>query len=179
MLTALAVLTAALWQPMRPLYARLRKDWMLLSFALYGITLRAAHMEDYPSTKCPFEIVAHLILAAGAWVYLRRARPSSDEESEIAPPRRVLPLLIAMTLAILVVTTGAGIICASTDWPPEYRHTTLTWQSEVFFADVYWVGVAAIVLIPALLTLLPRPDGPSAPKVTASLGAIFPSPHVG
>jgi hypothetical protein len=152
-LTALAVLIVAAWRPLRPIYSRMRQDWTLLSFGLYGATMVAVSytFEDYPSARYAFMFVSLLILAAGAWVYMRSARAPGPA----SPWRRALALLAAMVLAMILGAAGKGIIYASPDWP--YPHS-FTWRSEALHAVLLWGWVLVVVLAPALLTLLPRPQ---------------------
>jgi hypothetical protein len=152
-LTALGLLIVAALRPLRPLYARIRQDWTLLSFGLYGATLLAVSytFEDYPSARYPFMVVSLFVLAAGAWVYMRGGRASG----RVALSRRALPLFAAMVLAAIVGAMGKAVIYASPDWP--YPHS-FTWRSEAFHAVLLWGWVVAVVVAPTSLTLLPRPD---------------------
>ncbi|MDY7078710.1 MAG: hypothetical protein SXV54_17490 [Chloroflexota bacterium] len=149
-LTALAVLIIAAWRPLRPLYVRMRDDWTLLSFGLYGATLVAAFdtFEDYPSARWPYTIVMLLILATGALVYLRSTHPR----------QRALALFVAMALSMAVGAAGKAIIHASPLGHRPYR--TFTWQTEALSAVFQWGWLGVIVLSPALLGLLPRPAKP-------------------
>jgi hypothetical protein len=149
-MAALTVLVAAACRPLRPLYWRLRDDWTLLSFGLYGAALMAVFMafEDYPHPQKQLYIfVALLILAAGAWVYLRSAHLW----------QRSLALFAAITLSMAVAATGKAILYANPLlWPREARG--FTWQSEVLCTVFLWGWLVAVVMVPALLGLLPHPD---------------------
>jgi len=149
-LAVFAVLIIAVWRPLRPLYVRMRDDWTLLSFGLYGATLVAASVtfEDYPSARWPYTIVMLLILATGALVYLRSARPR----------QRGLALFVAMALSMAVGAAGKAIIYAGPLWHRPYR--TFTWQTEALSAVFLWGWLGVIVLAPTLLGLLPRPAKP-------------------
>ena len=152
-IAAFTVLMAATWRPLRPFYLRLRDDWTLLSFGLYGATVMAVLMalEDYPHPhKQPYIFVASLILAAGAWVYLRSAPLW----------RRALALFAAITLSMAVAATGRAILYANPLlWPPAAPRS-FTWQSEVLCTVFGWGWLVAVVMAPALLRLLPHPDKP-------------------
>lgn len=141
------VLIAAVWRPLRPFYRRIRDDWTLLSFGLYGATLVGLLLtfDDYPYNE-PYTVVASLILAAGAWVYLRSAHPW----------QRFLALFAGVTLSMAVAATGKGVIYIY-HWPGR-RH--FTWQTEVLGTVILWGWLVVMILIPALLTLLPRPNKP-------------------
>jgi hypothetical protein len=151
-IAAFAVLIAAACRPLRPFYWRLRDDWTLLSFGLYGATVMAVNMvfEDYPHPhKQLYIFVASLILVAGAWVYLRSAHLW----------QRSLSLFAGMTLAMAVAATGKAILYANPLlWPRAARG--FTWQSEVLCTVFLWGWLVAVVMAPALLELLPHPDEP-------------------
>ena len=79
--------------PLRPFYQRLRRDWTLLSFLLYGSTLFVLvfAFDDYINEE-PYKIAAMLLLVAGGWLYLRSARPW----------QRLLALSAGLTLGMTV-----------------------------------------------------------------------------
>jgi hypothetical protein len=137
------VLISVGWRPLRPFYWRIRDDWTLLSFGLYGATLTGLLItfDDYPYDK-PYVIVASLILAACGWAYLRSAHTW----------RRLLALFAGITLSMAVAATGKGIIYTR-HWP---GRRLFTWQTEVGGTVVLWGWLVVMILIPALLTLLPR-----------------------
>jgi hypothetical protein len=150
-IAAFTVLIAAACRPLRPFYWRLRDDWTLLSFGLYGATVMAVNMafEDYPYPKQLYIFVALLILAAGAWVYLRSAHLW----------QRALALFGGITLSMAVAATGRAILYANPLlWPPAARG--YTWQSEALCTVFLWGWLVAVVMAPALLELLPHPDEP-------------------
>ena len=150
-IAAFTVLIAAACRPLRPFYLRLRDDWTLLSFGLYGAMVMAVHMalEDYPHPhKQLYIFVASLILAAGAWVYLRSAHLW----------QRSLALFAAITLSMAVAATGRAILYANPLlWPPAAPRS-FTWQSEALCTVFSWGWLVAVVMAPALLSLLPHPD---------------------
>jgi hypothetical protein len=149
-IAAFTVLIAAACRPLRPFYLRLRDDWTLLSFGLYGAAAMAVNMafEDYPHPHRQLYIfVASLILVAGAWVYLRSAHLW----------QRALSLFAGITLSMAVAATGKAILYANPLlWPRAARG--FTWQSEVLCTVFLWGWVVAVVMAPALLELLPHPD---------------------
>ena len=151
-IAAFAVLIAATWRPLRPFYLRIRDDWTLLSFGLYGATVMAVHMafDDYPHPhKQLYIFVASLILVAGAWVYLRSAHLW----------QRALALFCGITLSMAVAATGKAILYANPLlWHPAAH--SFTWQSEVLCTVFLWGWLVAVVMAPTLLELLPHPDEP-------------------
>lgn len=140
----LAVAAAGLLGPLRPLYARLRTDWTLLSFALYGATLVMVIItfDDYANDE-PYILLTTLLLAAGGWAYLRSSRPW----------QRWLSLLLGVALATAAAATGKAILYASPDWPGS-RY--FTWQTEAMSTVVEGVWMLLVLTAPALLALLPR-----------------------
>jgi hypothetical protein len=68
--TLIIVLMARVSPPSRPFYWRIRRDWTLLSFALYGASLLALVLtfDDYPYDE-PYTIAGMLILAMGGWFH--------------------------------------------------------------------------------------------------------------
>jgi hypothetical protein len=151
-LTALGVLIVAAFRPLRPLYARMGDDWTLLSFGLYGATVMAVlyTFDDLPVARYPNwghvgTSASLIILAAGAWVYIRSGQPSR----EATAGRRALALFGAMALAMIAGAMGKAVIYASPNW-------LYTSQSAALRAGLVWGWVMVVVLAPALLMLLPR-----------------------
>lgn len=140
------VLIARLLPPLRPFYVRVRRDWTLLSFILYGATLFCllAGFDDYVGEE-PYQIMALLLLAGGGWVYLRSARPW----------RRIVALLGGLTLAMAVAAAGKVILRSSANWPYA-RH--VPWQPAAMSVIIMWGWLALVISAPALLNLLPRSD---------------------
>jgi hypothetical protein len=147
-ITACALLIIAAFRPLRPLFRRIRCDWTLLSFALYGASATAVFLtfEDYPPSKYPFTFLSSVILAVGAWAYLR---------FDGLGARRAWTLVAALIMVAAVGAAGKGVLYASPDWP--YPHS-FTWQSEALHGLLLWGWVMLAILAPAALSLLPRPE---------------------
>jgi len=141
----LVVLITRILLPLRPFYWRLRRDWTLLSFSLYGTTLFALlfTFDDYVGEE-PYQIVGMLLLAAGGWFYLRSAHPW----------QRFLALFTGLTSAMGVAATGKAILYARPSWPHSHL---FTWQTEAMSTVIMWGWLALAILAPGLLGLLPRP----------------------
>jgi hypothetical protein len=146
--TFFIVLMTGILPPLRPFYRRIRRDWTLLPFGLYGATLFALLItfDDYPNEE-PYLIAALLSLAAGGWFYLRGDRPW----------QRVLALFAGLTLAMAVAATGKAILYSSADWPYP-RLGRFTWQSEATSTIIMWGWLVVNIFAPSLLNLLPPAD---------------------
>jgi hypothetical protein len=146
-LVPIFLLFVALIPRFRPFYQRIREDWTLLAFILYGTAPFALVLtfDDYQNEE-PYKFLAFLILAAGAWFYLR---------SNISS-RRFWSLFIALALSMFTAAVGKAILYAG-PWPrPKY----FTWQTEMASTLIMWAWLALIMLMPLALNLLPRSDHP-------------------
>lgn len=140
----LIVLIAAVWHPLRPFFARVRRDWTLASFILYGAALGMLFLtfDDYAYEE-PYTIAAILVLAVGAWVYLHSA----------SSRRRILALIAGVTLAMTVVAMGKVLIRPIQSWPPDILR--FPWQNSVISTAIDWGWIMVVICAPALLSLLP------------------------
>jgi len=138
------ILITGLLPPLRPFYWRLRQDWTLLSFLLYGATLFALLItfDDYNNEE-PYAIMAMLLLAVGGWFYLRSN----------SPWQRLLSLLTGLTLAMVTAAAGKAILYSSPTWPYP-RH--FTWQTEAMSTIIIWGWLVLIIVAPILMKSLPR-----------------------
>lgn len=129
----------------RPFHNRLRNDWTLIAFILYGVTPLALlfTLNEYKNQE-PYMFLALLILAAGAWLYLR-----SDE-----PWNRFFRLQGAMWLSMLVAAIGKAVLVESS-FPGVLDDS---WQTEFMSTVVTWMWLALIMFIPPAINLLPRPN---------------------
>lgn len=140
------VLTAWILPPLRPFYWRLRRDWTLLSFILYGAALFALVLtfDDYVNEE-PYKIASMLLLAGGGWLYLRSAYSW----------QRFLALFTGLTLAMIVAAVGKAILYSSPNWPYP-RH--FTWYTESMGTVIMGGWLVVAIFSPALLLLLPRSE---------------------
>ena len=149
LLVLLLVLMFWLIPKFRPFYQRIRNDWTLFSFVLYGTAPFALVLsfDDYQNEE-PYLFLSFLILAVGGWFYLRYN----------VPWKRFWSLFIGLALSMFTAAIGKAILYAG-PWPrPKY----FTWQTEMLSTIVMWMWLALIMLIPLTLTLLPR--SANAPK---------------
>jgi hypothetical protein len=137
MLAALGIIVGlcALVPPLRPFYQRLRGDWTLAPFLLYGgaLVMFLIDFDDYQH-ELPAVLLCMLWLAGGAWAYLHGTRPW----------QRLAALLAGATLAMATMGVGKWLIVPLQDWP--FWFTNHTPESERWFE--------ALRAIPAWLTML-------------------------
>lgn len=147
LITAAFLLIAA-WVPrFRPFYRRLRDDWTLLPFMLYGTVpfVLVITFEGYVNDE-PFFFLSLLLLALGGWFYLR-----NDE-----PLKRFVSLHVGLALSMLTAAVGKAVLFKES-WPQVFD---LTWKNEMIYTLVTWVWLAVIMLIPLAIKLLPRSVNP-------------------
>jgi len=146
LLIVLLLLVTGLSRRLRPFYQRLRNDWTLLSFILYGTAPFALVLsfDDYQNQE-PYLFFSFLILAVGGWFYLRNK----------SIWKRFWSLFMGLALSMFVAAIGKGILYAG-PWPrPKY----FTWQTEMLSTIIMWMWLALIMLLPLAINLLPRSEG--------------------
>ena len=133
LITLLFVGALSLVRGFQPFVQRIRQDWTLVSFIFYGETaLALGLLYNSHGGEQPFAITSLLMLAAGAWLYLRTPLRK----------RRVLALLCSLTLALWVAGLGQDSL------------TIGGRSSDLWLA---WIWMAAALLAPAWLRhLLPQ-----------------------
>lgn len=148
----------ALVKPLRPFWERIRADWTVLSFALYGVMLLALLLvfEEYQGEE-PFQIAALGALAFGAIVYLQSA----------AHKVRVLALAGGITTAFAIVAIAQWILLPYQPWPMLSRELASAWWrwNEIAHVVVVWVWMLLfIIALPALLVRILRQFAPAPLK---------------
>lgn len=140
-LVILLVSFAAMIPRFRPFYQRLREDWTLLTFVLYGAAPFAMVLTfDEYQGEGPYVLTAYLILAVGGWFYLRND----------APWKRFWSLFVGLALSMAVAAVGKGILFTPI---PGYG---FTWQGEMMSTVVMWLWLALVMLSSLAMNLLPR-----------------------
>ncbi len=146
----LLILLLMAWPRTRQFARRIRADWTLLSFLLYGGVVFAILLafDEYRYDE-PWMIAGWVCLAAGAWVYLK-SRTTRN---------RTLTLLTGVTLAYWIVAIGKWYLVPLQTWGAfhGYDYETYRWF-EFWRTLAEWGWVMLFMLIPALLTLIPRPQ---------------------
>ncbi|MFT3891774.1 MAG: hypothetical protein QM730_09095 [Anaerolineales bacterium] len=122
----------------RPFYQRLREDWSLISFIVYGGVPLALWLtfDDY-SYEEPFTFLALLILAAGGWLYLR-----NDE-----PMKRFYCLQGGVWLSMLVAAIAKALLMR-VSFPYQGG---VHWQTEFTSTMVMCLWLAMIMSIPLFM----------------------------
>lgn len=153
MLLCLTLLVVALLQlsnRFQSLMLRIRHDWTLISYILYGESVFALVLllEDYRHD--PNYVIASLFcLLAGIWLYLRSS----------ASRERLLALLGCLTLAV-------GI-AVSDKWPlgsgQQRWSVSQGYSSEIGGLLLAWLSMVVALLLPGLLArLTSRPAHPAS-----------------
>lgn len=143
LLCTLLVLVSAWVTLLRPFYKRLRWDWSLLSFLLYSCALVTLLLGfgRYQGSE-PYQLAGLVILAVGAWVYLRLSRPEA----------RLGALLVAVGFTIGLVGMGKYLLYPQQAW---IVHNTFPrwWEAIVPLID----GAVLLLVIasPAVIKLFP------------------------
>lgn len=139
----LFVLLTALIPTFRPFYRRLRNDWTLLAFILYGTAPFAILLtfDDYKDAG-PYLFMSFLILAIGGWLYLRNNLSW----------QKFMFLFMGLTLSMAVAVVGAAVLIESSLYGP-YS----TWQTAMEETIMTWMWLAIFMLLPLAINLLPRP----------------------
>jgi hypothetical protein len=132
-LVALALLSCVL-PALSSFRQRLRQDWTLLPFLLYSTRLLAPFYADAYRGLEPFELLFTLILAGGAWYYLRASRLVN----------RMALLLVATLLSGLVLALGIYLIYPLQSWVIEAITSFPRW----------WEGLYPLLSMLAMLVIL-------------------------
>ena len=146
-LSALLVLVAARVRPMRSFYGRVRQDWSLISFLLYSGALVALLLGfgRYQGSE-PYQFAGLLILAVGAWFYLRLSRPGA----------RLGALLVAVALTMGLVGMGKYLLYPHQAW---IVHNTFPRWWEAFVPLIDGAVLLLVIAAPAVLKLFPVNSG--------------------
>lgn len=127
----------------RPFYQRLRDDWTLLSFLLYGAVpfVLFITFDGYVNEE-PFFALSIFMLALGGWFYLRNNEPL----------KRFVSLQIGLALSMF---TAAGGKAALILWS---RSQVLDFvlKDELLFTLEIWLWLALIMLLTSVLNLPSR-----------------------
>lgn len=154
-LVILLVLSAMLIPRFRPFYGRVRNDWTLISFLIYGTAPFAILLtfDAYEKNGDPYLFGSFLFLAIGGWFYLRSG----------VPWKKFLFLYIGMALSLTFAAVGRAILCEYglfDEWV-----SYCIWQNEMVDTMTLWIWLAIFMLLPLTIKLLPRSNGHSPVNV--------------
>lgn len=137
-LIILLVFISALVPKFRPFYLRLRDDWTLLTFVVYGMMPFAIFLtfDDYQNEGL-YVLTANAILAIGGWFYLRSNHPW----------KRFGILLIGLTFALVTAAVGKAVL---------YDSPISSWMNEILSDFVTWLWLALIMLVTFAINGLPQ-----------------------
>jgi len=150
LLVLLVVFSAAIPR-YRPFYRRLRNDWTLLCFILYGATPSMAFFafEGFPQTG-PFRELIFLIVAAGGWLYLQND----------VPWKKFLILIGGQTLSIFTAAVAQVVLYESSAYYNPRIDISVAWWDYVHVSVAIWMWLVLIMFLPLVINLLPRSKNP-------------------
>lgn len=125
-------------------HLRLREDWTLLCFLLYGtVPFSLLILFDEYMNEEPYLMLAFLALAAGAWFYLRNDHPW----------KKFLSLFGGMTLSMIFSMVGQAIL-----YDISFPTTSFSSWSMTMSTVIYWIWLTLFMLASLTVTLFPRMD---------------------
>ncbi|MEW5871493.1 MAG: hypothetical protein AB1894_19625 [Chloroflexota bacterium] len=131
----------------RSLYWRIRQDWTLASFILYGeAVLALIVLFDGYSRQEPYFIASFMLLAGGAWMYLRSP----------VPWQRVLSLVGALSFSMWVVAFSKWLPVTQR-WSDWFQSASLQVERsyEARRVLVEWGWLVLVLLLPTLFAMFP------------------------
>jgi hypothetical protein len=143
----MVVILLAVFARFSPKFQRFQRDWTLSCFIVYGATPFALILtfDEYEKDE-PFILLTSLVLALGAWFYLR-------ESSE---RNRFWALFGALTLSMFIAAAGKAILVPIQTWPititPELA------KAEAKHTIIMWGWFALAMLVPLVIKSVPRSD---------------------
>ena len=135
----------------RPFYPRLRDDWTLLCFVLYGSTpiMAMFSFEGYPNSGLFTELI-FLLVAMGGWLYLRND----------VPWKKFLILIGAETLSLFTAAVGQVVLYPGSAYYRPQIDIRVAWWDYVHVSVAIWLWLVLIMLLPLAINLLPRARQP-------------------
>lgn len=123
-----------------PKLRRFREDWTLPGFMLYGAIpfIIWLSFDEYVGAEF-YKLLIFLVLAFGAWFYLRNADPQ----------KRFWFLFFAWTVSLLMTAASKAILIPSQDWPITIDTGLIL--SEVKHTLIMGGWLVLIMLLPLLL----------------------------
>jgi hypothetical protein len=157
-ITFLALCLLALLRRFRPMIARIRQDWTLVSYILYcGALFTLGFAFGGHRSERLYTLASSLCLLTGAWLYLRSARSW----------QRTLALLAGLSLAMWAAIASQWPVELVQDWGGWLQAQPLAQENWLATrqAILAWMWMVLTLLAPALLKLLPGTE-PRAPSTS-------------
>jgi hypothetical protein len=129
---------------LRQFHQRLRTDWTLLCFLLYGAAplVIVISFESFKNED-PYLLLSFLALALGSWFYLRNGTPW----------KKFWSLFGGLTLAMAIAVIGQTLLYDSSFPFTQFPRWTTTLSTVIM-----WIWMILFMFISAGLNLLPRTD---------------------
>jgi len=145
----LLILLLMAWPRTRVLAQRIRQDWTLFSFMIYGgVVFQLELVFDEYAYDELWKITCRVCLLLGAWIYFKNA----DHR------KRILALLAGVTLTYWIATVGKWIVLPLQRWGAFYSYDHWTYRRfELGSTLATWGWVMFFMLLPALLTRILQP----------------------
>lgn len=145
----LLVMLVHLFSRFHPLFHRLKRDWTLLCFIVYGAAplVLVVTFEGYKYEE-PCLVLSFLVLALFARIYLR----GTDQM------QKFLALYTGIGLTMAIVAVGKLFIVPFQDWPVTFSNELSV--SEALSTVVMWSWLALIMWMPPFFQLLFRSEHP-------------------
>lgn len=138
-LALLLILFSMLIPGWRPFYRKLRNDWTLLCFMLFGAApfMAFVSFEGYRNYEA-FIVLMFLSLAAAGWLYLHNDNPWT----------KFLILIGGMTLAMLIAALGQTMLFETSQYQEDMSLSTVK----------AWIWLLIPMVLSLAVNLLPRVD---------------------
>jgi len=137
----MAVLLAGLLRAVPTFHQRVRKEWTLLSFLLYGMAIAPVFVSDEFRYVEGYQIASLVALAAGAGLYLAAKRRW----------QRILALIVPVVLAEALMSFGMYQVYPQHDWANLVNQSARLWESIQPLLN----PLPVLLLLPALAPSLP------------------------
>ncbi len=136
-LTLLLILFSMLIPGLRPFYRKLRNDWTLLCFMLYGAApfMAFINFEGYKNYEV-FIVLMFLSLAVAGWLYLHSDNPWA----------KFLILIGGMTISMLVAALGQTMLFETSQYQEDMSLSTVK----------AWIWLLIAMVLSLAIHLLPR-----------------------
>lgn len=141
----LVVLLLVMASAIFPVFLKIRRDWTVLSFLVYGASPFAVLLafDEYQLTD-PYILVIFIVQVLGVWSYLH----AHDKW------KRFLNLFAALTLSMWIVAIGKVILLPSQTWT--YALEAGWWKKELLGPVLMWIWLSVTMLIPLIIGTFPR-----------------------